>query len=211
MKPLPTFLTCCLLLAALVPQQGVGFGKRVPKGQVTVSKAASSLPGRTYAWVDMPATQAAEFDQRVQDPALRQRLQDALDKALAAKGYVRTPMAQADLAVAYRVGVRDTRESIVHEGIGGAGASAVRCSGGDCSQIVMPGETGLATVAIETQDLIEGGLMVEVLKPNEIRVLWRALFKGQIQARDRGTVDLEAVATKTLAKLPKAPAVAGAP
>jgi hypothetical protein len=208
MNALKTLLSACLVLACLAPVQGQA---REPKGNVTVSKPAASLPGARYAWVEMPATQAVEFDKRVQDPALRGRLQAALDKALQAKGYVRSEtMGGADLALAYRVGIRDTQQSIVHDGMGGAGASAIRCSGGDCSQIVMPGDNGLATIEIETHDLIEGGLMVEVLKPNEIRVLWRALYKGTIDAKDRGKVDLDGVAKKTLAQLPKAPAT-GAP
>ena len=201
MNLLKPVLGCCLVLVALAPADS---DARKAREHVEVSKRAASLPGARYAWVEMPATQAVEFDARVQDPALRQRLQAALDKALQAKGYVRANgMADADVAVAYRVGIRDTAESIVHEGIDSAGASAIRCSGGDCSQIVLPGDQGVAT--IETQDLIEGGLMVEVLKPNEIRVLWRALFKGQIQARDRGKVNLDAIAKKTLEQLPKAP------
>ena len=207
MSVLKSILSCCLVLFALAPVEGDAYGWR--RSHVEVSKPAASLPGARYAWVEMPATQAVEFDARVQDPALRQRLQAALDKALQAKGYVRaSSMAEADLAVAYRVGVRDTQESIVHEGMDSAGASAIRCSGGDCSQIVLPGDQGMAT--IETQDLIQGGLMVEVLKPNEIRVLWRALFKGEIQAKDRGKVDLDAIAKKTLAQLPKAPKAASA-
>ena len=53
--------------------------------------------------------------------------------------------------------------------------------------------------------------MVEVLKPNEIRVLGRALYKFTIDAKDRGKVDLDGFAKKTLAQLPKAPAGTGAP
>ena len=204
MRHLRLALACCTALLVLAAPPLMAQKGKQPTGQVEVSKPAASLPGPTYAWVPMPARLSAEFDQRAQDPKLRGRLQAALDKALQAKGYVRaSSMAEADLAVAYRVGVRDTQESIVHEGMDSAGASAIRCSGGDCSQIVLPGDQGMAT--IETQDLIQGGLMVEVLKPNEIRVLWRALFKGEIQAKDRGKVNLDAIAKKTLAQLPKAP------
>lgn len=209
MKSLQSALTCCLILACLAPLEGEAFRKREPAGYVTVAKPASSLPGRRYAWVAMPAQKAVEFDERAQDPELRLRLEAALDKAMQAKGYTRTEsMREADVAVAYRVGIRDVQESTVNEGLGGAGESAVRCSGGDCSQIVSEGADGLPTVTVKTQDMIQGGLMVEVLKPNEIRVLWRALYRGSIRARDRGKVDLDAVAAQTLAKLPKAPAAA---
>ncbi|QSX79035.1 DUF4136 domain-containing protein [Agrilutibacter solisilvae] len=209
MKSLQSTLTCCLVVACLAPLDGEAFRKREPTGYVTVSKPASTMPGRRYAWVEMPAQKAVEFDERAKDPELRLRLEAALDKALQAKGYARTErMREADLAVAYRVGVRDVQQSMAHEGPAGAGESAIRCSGGDCSQIVTEGADGLPSFTVQTQDMIQGGLMVEVLKPNEIRVLWRALYRGSIRARDRGTVDLDAVAVKTLAKLPKAPATA---
>ena len=210
MKPMPSILLCCLLAAPLAWSfASPADAASQPKGHVTVSKPAASLPGRRYAWVEMPATLAAEFDERAKDPALRQRLQAALDKALQAKGYELAPsIQQADLALAYRVGIRDTELSLASDPYSGAGESAIECRAGDCSQIVIESNDGAPIVKVSTQHLIEGGLMVEVLKPNEIRVLWRALYRGQVQARHRGKVNLDAIATKTLAQLPKAPAAA---
>ena len=42
--------------------------------------------------------------------------------------------------------------------------------------------------------------------PSDIRVLWRALYRGSMKAKDAGKLNLDAVATQTLASLPRAPA-----
>ena len=203
MRTFGLVLACgvALAAAALSPVHA-----KAPTGQVEVSKAATSLPGPTYAWVPMPARLAAESDPRAQDPALRARLQAALDKALQAKGYRRIDdLHQADIAVAYRVGVRDVQQvSVKDTGAQSAGEAAVACNSEGCSQIVTQGPDHMPT--IKTVDTVEGGLMVEVIQPTDIRVLWRALYRGSVRAKHAGSADLDAIATRTLADLPRAPA-----
>ena len=209
MRTLVVAIACCSLFAVLaLPAHAQS--RRQPTGNVEVSKPAASLPGATYAWVPMPARLSAEFDQRVQDPALRTRLQAALDKALQAKGYRRIDdVRKADLAIAYRVGVRDVQETRVKE-IGAQGGSVresgVECGPDGCSQLVAQGVGGVPTFKVKTIDTVEGGLQIEVIQPADIRVLWRALYRGSLKAKGAGTVNLDAVATQTLASLPKAPA-----
>lgn len=206
MRTLVLALACCSLFATL-PSHAQS--RKVLTAQVEVSKPAASLPGATYAWVPMPARLEAEFDQRAQDPALRARLQASLDKALQAKGYRRIDdVRKADLAVAYRLGVRDLQQADVKE-IASQGGSvretALACGPGGCSQIVTQGAGGVPTFKVHTVDTIEGGLQVEVIQPADIRVLWRALYRGSVKAKGAGKVDLDAVAAQTLASLPKAP------
>lgn len=197
------------LLATLMPA-AVAQSRKQPVAQVDVSKGATSLPGPTYAWVPMPARLEAELDQRAQDPAFRTRLQASLDKALQAKGYRRIEdVRKADLAVAYRVGVRDVQQTSVTERAAQGGSlreSAVECGPGGCSQIVSQGAGGVPTFKVHTVDTVEGGLQVEVIQPSDIRVLWRALYRGSMKAKDTGHVNLDAIATQTLASLPRAPA-----
>ncbi|WP_206860928.1 DUF4136 domain-containing protein [Lysobacter changpingensis] len=197
------------LLATLMPA-AVAQSRKQPVAQVDVSKGATSLPGPTYAWVPMPARLEAELDQRAQDPAFRTRLQASLDKALQAKGYRRIEdVRKADLAVAYRVGVRDVQQTSVTERATQGGSlreSAVECGPGGCSQIVSQGAGGVPTFKVHTVDTVEGGLQVEVIQPSDIRVLWRALYRGSMKAKDTGHVNLDAIATQTLASLPRAPA-----
>jgi hypothetical protein len=207
MRTLVLSIACCTLLATLpVDAQS----RKQPTAHVEVSKPAASLPGATYAWVPMPERLSAEFDQRVQDPALRTRLQASLDKALQAKGYRRVDdVRKAGLAVAYRVGVRDVQETRVSEHAMQGGSireTGMECGPDGCSQLVTQGAGGVPTFKVKTIDTVEGGLQVEVIQPSDIRVLWRALYRGSVKAKGAGTVNLDTVATQTLASLPKAPA-----
>jgi len=201
-------LTFCIALSAAVPWPADAQTRKSPTVQVKVSMPAASLPGPDYAWVPMPPRLSAESDPRVQDPALRARLQASLDKVLQAKGYRRVDdLRQADIAVAYRVGVRDLQQTSVREtGMQSAGETAVECHSDGCSQIVTKGNDGAPSIKVDTIDTVEGGLMVEVIQPSDIRVLWRALYRGSVRAKDAGAVDLDAIAARTLDQLPHAPA-----
>lgn len=205
MRTLGLALACCV---TLMSAPCLAQTRTVTAAHVDVSKAATALPGPTYAWVPMPGQMQAEFDRRVQDPKLRTQLQTALDRALQAKGYRRTDdLRQADIAVAYRVGVRDVQQTQVREsGLASARETAVECHSDGCSQIVTQGANGVPTIKVDTIDTVEGGLMIEVLQPADIRVLWRALYRGSVRAKDTRPVDLDAVAKRTLADLPRAPA-----
>jgi len=209
MRTLAFALVCSTLLVFSMPAADAQSRKQ-PTAQVEVSKGATSLPGPTYAWVPMPARLQAELDTRAQDPAFRTRLQASLDKALQAKGYRRVDdVRKADLGLAYRVGVRNVEETSVTERKQQGGVvpeSAVACGPMGCSQIVSKGSDGVPTFKVHTVDTIEGGLQVEVIQPSDIRVLWRALYRGSMKAKDKGKLDLDAVATQTLASLPRAPA-----
>lgn len=209
MRTLAFALVCGTLLATLVPVAHAQSRKQ-PAAEVDVSKGATSMPGPTYAWVPMPARLQAELDKRAQDPAFRTRLQASLDKALQAKGYRRIDdVRKADLAVAYRVGVQDVQQTSVTERMQQGGVvreSAVECGPYGCSQILSKGTEGVPTFKVHTVDTIEGGLQVEVIQPSDIRVLWRALYRGSMKAKDAGKLNLDAVATQTLASLPPAPA-----
>lgn len=208
MRMLGFVLACCTALSAAAPSRADAQTRRSPTAQVKVSLPAASLPGPDYAWVPMPPRLSAESDPRVQDPALRARLQASLDKVLQAKGYRRIDdLRQADIAVAYRVGVRDLQQASVREtGLRSAGATAVECHSDGCSQIVTKGSDGAPSIKVDTIDTVEGGLMIEVIQPSDIRVLWRALYRGSVRAKGGGAVDLDAIAARTLDQLPRAPA-----
>jgi len=208
MRMLAFALVCGTLLAMPISYADAQSRKQ-PTAQVEVSKGATTLPGATYAWVPMPPQLKAELDQRAQDPAFRTRLQASLDKALQAKGYRRIDdVRKADLAVAYRVGVDNVQQTSVTERTQQGGVvreSAVECGPYGCSQILSKGTDGVPTFKVHTVDTIEGGLQVEVIQPSDIRVLWRALYRGSMKAKDAGKLNLDAVATQTLAALPRAP------
>lgn len=199
-----------LALAAAVAASPQVLAQSTPaaKPQVTVSKSATALPGPHYAWVDMPARLEAESDARVQDPQFRQRLQAALDKALQAKGYRPAPAGQADILVAYRVGVRDVEQVDVREtAAAGAGTpqAAIECKAGGCSQLVVRNDSGVPVLKTSVRHETEGGLLIEVLEAGQLRVVWRALERGAVKPGDATQPRLDAIATDVLAELPAAP------
>ncbi|HVK51582.1 MAG TPA: DUF4136 domain-containing protein [Pseudoxanthomonas sp.] len=181
------------------------------QGSVNVSKTATSLPGPRYAWVAMPAQLPAESDQRVQDPAFRQRLQAALDKALQAKGYrLASGVSQADFIVAFRVGVQDIEEVQVKDipmpkGGGSTPQAAIECRAGGCSQLVAQTSGGQTELKTTVKHSTEGGLLVEVIEPQTIRVLWRALARGAVKHGEARQSRLDVIAVQTLDSLPALP------
>lgn len=195
-----------LLCGALVAAWGLPAvaQRTTPGGQVTVKMPATAMPGKRFAFVPVPATTAPEQDARVQDAQFRARLQEALARALQAKGYTRvTQRAQADFLVAWRVGVRDLRDVVpVRAEPGGATPQAeIRCSGDGCSQVVSRGDDGSPVVRYAKSDRVEGGLLVEALEPKSIRVVWRAVNTGTVTGKGE-QARLDAVARQTLAQLP---------
>jgi len=207
MKTFDVALACCIALGALALSPADAKPRKLANAQVTVSKPAASLPGRAYAWVPMPTRIDAESHPRAQDPQRRAQLQAALDKALQAKGYRRVDnLRQADIAVAYRVGARDLTQTKVREtGPTSAAETAMECRSDGCSQIVTMGADHAPALKVDSIDTLEGGLLVEVIKPSDIRVLWRAMYRGSILAKHAGSTDLDDIATRTLAALPRAP------
>ena len=178
--------------------------RTTPTSQVTVKMPASAMPGKRFAFVPVPATTAPEKDARVQDAQFRARLQEALSRALKAKGYTRVEqLGQADFLVAWRVGVRDLRDVVpVRAEPGGATPQAeVRCSGDGCSQVVSRGDDGSPVVRYAKSDRVEGGLLVEALEPKSIRVVWRAVNTGTVTGKGE-QARLDAIAKQTVAQLP---------
>ena len=174
--------------------------------RVTVNHAAATLPGPSYAWVDVPGQRTAESDPRVTDAAFRASLKQAIETALAEKGY--QPAAEpskADLIVAYRVGVRDVEEVDLVSDDGTKTSlpqSALECSGGSCSQIVVRDADGFPTMKVTTADAVEGGLLIEVLEPGTVRVLWSAYNRGTLRQGAVTQSRLVDAARATLAQLP---------
>lgn len=201
-------LACCTALCLALAACASTPAPTVPTSVVDVTLPIEALPGARYAWVPMPPQRTEEKDSRVQDPELRARLRTALDSVLQSKGYRHVDdMRQADVLIAYRVGVRDVQQVQTREtGLESARETGVECRGGRCSQIVSQGPNGTATVRLDTVDTVEGGLLIEVLQPSDIRVLWRAFYRGTVRADRSGQVDLNGIASRTLSELPRAPA-----
>lgn len=187
----------CLVLGA-----GSAAADPLSSSHVTVSRRAVSLPGPTFAWAESPKIKDVENHPSLQDPQFRARLQSALDKALKGKGY--RPAAdrtKADFVIAYRVGIRESQEVTMEGDQGATPLAMVACDGNHCSQLVVLNDS-TPTMKVVTTDRIEGGLMIEVLEPQTIRVLWRALNRGDVKRGDGKQSTLDAIAANTLRELP---------
>jgi uncharacterized protein DUF4136 len=69
--------------------------------------------GATWAWSPAPAEKKPEeLDPRVNNSIIHERVQRALDRVLAQKGFRQTDPNRADFLAAYRVGVKDARQLV---------------------------------------------------------------------------------------------------
>lgn len=70
-------------------------------------------PGSTWAWGPPPAEKKPdELDPRVNNSIIHERVQRAVERVLAQKGYRQTDPNSADFLVVYRVGVKDARQMV---------------------------------------------------------------------------------------------------
>ena len=200
-KPLAALGFACGLALVIVAGGAVA-ADPLARSQVTVSKRAVSLPGPTYVWARSPEVKEIEKHAKLQDPQLRTRLQAALDKALQAKGYrPATDPTQADFVIAYRVGIREAQEVTMQGDQGATPLSVLTCDWDDCSQLVVMNDS-TPTMKLVSTEHAEGGLMIEVVEPRTIRVLWRALNRGEVKRGDGRQATLDAIAANTLKQLP---------
>ncbi len=113
---------------------------------VRVTVPAQRLPGLRYAWVPAPHDYTEQADPRVLDPALRQRLRNAMDTALTAKVTSASNRSARPTGVAaYRVGVREGERLVPSTEATGSGPTrmnAIQCTSAGCSQLVVPGSDG---------------------------------------------------------------------
>jgi hypothetical protein len=200
-------LSCGLAALFLAGCAGTaGSARAAPAGKVTVAMPATALPGPSFAFVPLLPATSAELDARVQDEEFRMRLEQALSTALQAKGYRPAGDGAADFLVAYRVGVRDLTQVLpVDEQAGGSTRmAAVECRGGRCSQLVVRNDSGapVSRYRFVASERTEGGLHVEVVEPESLRVLWSVLNSGTVQPGDGTQARLDAIATRTLQSLP---------
>ena len=83
------------------------------KVNVIRDHAITIPPGSTWAWAPPPAEKKPdELDPRVNNSIIHERVQRAVERVLAQKGYRQTDPNSADFLVAYRVGVKDSRQVV---------------------------------------------------------------------------------------------------
>lgn len=206
-RPFLSLLSLALLAGGLGACASDGGSTGIPQGPgVSVQVPATQLPGPRYAWAPIPHDYTEQADPRVLDAGFRQRLRDAMDRALAAKGYQRVDnVADADWLAAYRVGVRDQERNVPAAQAGGSGPTrmnAIQCTSAGCSQLVVPGSDGQLQLDMRRVTYVEGALQVEAIDPHSAQVLWSGINRGTVRRSDSRQARLDAIAADTLAGVP---------
>jgi Domain of unknown function (DUF4136) len=166
-------------------------------GKVTVlAEQAGAQIGRTYAW--HPAAGLRQGSPQVDNDIIRGRIEGAIDRTLAAKGYTRVASpAEADLLVAYHVGVREKTDVRVDQTAPmGMACGHYRCGGWGW------GYYGAPTTSVSTYTYHEGNLMIDFTDSHSDKLVWRAVNQGQVSSKTSEQQNIDKIVTKTLEALP---------
>ncbi len=175
-------------------------GCETPAGKVNVLQSSTTavVPGSTYAWAPVTSAAQRSSDPRVANDIINQRIQSAVDSALAAKGYrhVSSP-SQATLLVSYFVGL-ESRADIQSNSYGGApmGACGFRgCVGGW-------GYYGAPMMDVQTINYTQGTMILDLVDRASGQLAWRAISDRRVDSSDGDQASLNAVAVDMLKTLP---------
>ncbi|HID69176.1 MAG TPA: DUF4136 domain-containing protein [Desulfobacterales bacterium] len=136
---------------------------------------------KTYAWLD--SGKAPGSDARINNDLVKDRVQAAVERTLAARGYVKTSPASADFRVSW-LGAIDKKlemESIDH----------FYSPYGYGTLIRDPYWGASARRTVTTREYEVGTLVIDILDPVEHKLIWRGTGKDRIG----GTGDPEKITT----------------
>jgi hypothetical protein len=118
---------------------------------------------RSWAW--QSSTPALTGNPRLDDPLLQARIQSAIEKSLAEKGYTRAASGKADFLVTYHVALQQKLDArTIYTGYGPARG--------------WYGVGGAQTV-VDTYDV--GTLLIDLIGPETNSVIWRGSGQSRIQ------------------------------
>lgn len=165
------------------------------KVNVIRDAAISIPPGSTWAWVTEPAEKRPEeLDPRVNNSIIHGRVKQAMETVLAQKGYRLTDPASADFLVAYRVGVKDSRQMVTQS----VPAGPMYWGGWGW------GYYGPPPMAISREvTYSEGALMIDITQRSTGKLAFRAIGLDQdVTGADGSEAQIQQTVTKLLQSLP---------
>jgi len=157
---------------------------------------------RSYAWV--PGPQQRTGDPRVDDSLVNRRVRQAVDKQLAAQGFVVAPAEQADFWVGYHIVLLDKVQASTTQRYYGYN----RSWGGDAGLDLGWNLGGAPTTYIHRYDV--GTLTLFVEAPATQRPIWQGFAEAQIQPSDDLETRDQRLATAAASILQNFPPPAGA-
>jgi hypothetical protein len=146
---------------------------------------------RTYAWVteELMVQPRASTDPSV-SPLVQQRIHDAIDRALGAKGFVEDP-ASPDFVVAFTVGLRD-RVRVDHWGP----------YGGFYRPYGRYGGVGMGYNRSTATNYTEGTLAIDVFDGQTRRAVWNGSATKIVDERDDRPEEIQKIVNSILADFP---------
>ena len=169
-------------------------------GNVTVlSEAPAKGLGTTYAWAKSSTT----ADPRVDNDIVRDRMERAIETAMAAKGFRKADPASADILLAYHVGIRDGSETRVDQ-TPSMMAPPVMCGRFGCSTAYNWGYYGPPEVSVREIRYTEGSLMVDVHDRLADKLVWRSVYDQRLTGKGADQAMFDKAAADALKSLPPA-------
>lgn len=153
--------------------------------------AADFAGYRTYAWVtDELMVQPRAATDPIVSPLVQQRIHDAIDRALAAKGFVED-QGSADFMVAFTVGLRD-RVRVDHWGP----------YGGFYRPYGRYGGVGMGYDRSTATNYTEGTLAIDVFDGQTRRPVWNGSATKIVGERDERPEEIQQIVNSVLADFP---------
>ncbi|MGL4543004.1 MAG: DUF4136 domain-containing protein, partial [Polymorphobacter sp.] len=173
---------------------------------VTVLAEPTPVVGTTFAWKEVAPSTSQEMYPGIDNPIFRQRVEQAFNTAMAAKGYQQVSDAKtADLVLAYRVGVQAKSQLETQTTPGGYyGGGPMMCGRFGCGGGWGWGYYGPPQTSVTQVNFTEGGLMLDVMAGPTDALVWRALYKDRVTADSATQASLDAVAARLVTSLPNA-------
>jgi hypothetical protein len=190
-RDLKTFAVAALAIAGLLMATGCSS----LKVNVIRDPSVPIPPGSTWAWAPEPAEKRPEeLDPRVNNSIIHGRVKQAVERVLAQKGYRQTDPNSADFLVAYRVGVKDSRQMVTQT----MPVGPMYWGGWGW------GYYGPPPVAISREvTYSEGALMIDITQRSTGKLAFRATGQDQdVTGADGSEEQIQKSVTKLLQDLP---------
>ncbi len=165
-----------------------------PAGKVVVMESAWSVaPGSTWAWAPFTTSSA---DPRVANDIMQERMQVAVEAAMADHGLRRAPRTDARYLVSYHIAVANKVDAKVYNN---GYQTGVACGFRGCVR-------GYAYSAptVDIKQYAEGTLIIDITERDSGKLVWRAASKKKVTEKDATQAKLNAVVADMTKTLPKA-------